>query len=188
MILKWKFFLSNFFTPGSETSSWKMLQPEHQFARVESAFHQEPLLDGRTCTKQVKNMIEIIIIITTIIIIVWYPKSCYLQSFQSLEAYIFCGQTVRACFCQVRHERAVHQDRPAPGIYSNFDSTLFCCFCCFFLGNVDNYLFLQGAKNLAGDTFDVLFVGTNRGKVFSHNLIEFLVCFLSLFFSKIYSH
>ena len=49
-----------------------MLQPEHQFARVESAFHQEPLLDGRTCTKQVKNMIDIIaiLIITAIIIIV----------------------------------------------------------------------------------------------------------------------
>ena len=47
-----------------------MLQPEHQFARVESAFHQEPLLDGRTCTKQVKNVIDIIVIIITIIVII----------------------------------------------------------------------------------------------------------------------
>ena len=53
--------------------------------------------------------------------------------------------------------------------------------------NADNNLFLQGAKNLAGDTFDVLFVGTNRGKVCSHNSLESLVCFLSLFFKNIFA-
>ena len=55
------------------------------------------------------------------------------------------------------------------------------------LENADNFLLPQGAKNLAGDTFDVLFVGTNRGKVCNHNLIGFLVCLRLLFFKNIFT-
>ena len=57
----------------------------------------------------------------------------------------------------------------------------------FFKENAGIYPFPQGAKNLAGDTFDVLFVGTNRGKVCSHNLIEFLVRLFLLCFKNIFA-